>query len=142
MAVDFIPLTLRCAIFAKGFPGIYDTNSYPPKEVTLRNVFGLPDGEKLVDRMGDFEFWVSTDRTISGRGRIEILSYNLELRNMKNGVSTIARSDTSVEPRDGAMKPAAVSLVFRNSPGNAQRLNFNCANFGPALPEDKLMLNH
>ncbi len=142
---EFIPFRLMCSISAKSFPGILDIPLYAPKQVVLLERMGLEGGERLVDRLGNYEFWVTTGETVFGRGRIEVLSYFGEIRDMRSQTKVRARSGIlSRKPDDPKMvKNVFVAVQRPRPPGQTETpsVSMHCYH-ETSVPEERLILRH
>ena len=142
---EFIPLRLQCAISSHSFPGMPELKNRPAKEVVLSERSGIAGGEKLVDRVGDFEFWVSTGETVFGRGRLEVKYYFADIRDMKTQISARTRSNTLSRSKNDphSVKSAIVSLQAPRAPAQAiiPEVSMHCFHATDA-PQERLILRH
>lgn len=128
--VQVAPLTVECSIYSRDFPGIKNIRDYKYKAVTLAGLNDEKDGQKLVDKIGDYEFWVVSGETLGSATKQELFTYKAEIRNTKTGVTAQARSGSDIKPAapKGAIKRADVALVTYKTGSlmESSSLSMNC----------------
>jgi hypothetical protein len=141
---QFVPFSIECSIFASNFPEIKDIHDYKGKTVTILDKNSNKGGHQLVDRIGDYEFWVVSAETLFNDRRVELFTYNAEIRNKKSGITAQARSDDNVKSVSGkAIKRADVSLLKypKESLFETSTLKMTCMHH-PGKKEEALTLSH
>lgn len=138
------PFTVECSIFANNFPGIANTDGKETKKVTLAGDNSTKDGHQLVDKLGDYEFWVVSGETLSDKKESELFTYKAEIRNMKTGIVAQAKSDDKIKPVGSVViKSAEVSLVSyeKGSLLATSTLRMNC-HHKPSQNQEALKFSH
>lgn len=146
---SFIPMTIECTIFAEKFPGVKDT-SINDLKVTLAGENSTREGQQLVYKLGNYEFWVTAGESLLNSKRTEIYSYNAEIRNMDTLIVSQAKSSDSVKNQyKRVIKESRVALLTYNSnpsdPNyllNSSTLSMSCVHFPNKNKGEALILSH
>ena len=83
------PMVINCSIFNNGLKDIsIESESF--EKITLAGISLSPKGNHLLQKAGNYEFWVSTYAAILDPKPIRVTDFKIEIRNAATGITTQA----------------------------------------------------
>lgn len=80
------PMIVNCSIFNNGFKEI-PIESEGFKKIALNDISMSPEGNHLLKKVGNYEFWLGTYAVILDPKPLKVTDFKIEIRNINTGVT-------------------------------------------------------